>query len=113
MELGAADSPGCYVHVQILGETDEPPFPHSIPIPRLPSLFVTPMSAVEFVLGELFQDRWARVAGANDHFAMFWRARQRTRLEKLFAWFQDHMHNPRSSPWVGIKEGKPQGSILL
>ena len=47
MELGAEDSPGCYVHAQILGDSNQPPFPKSVPIPRLPSIFVTPMSAVE------------------------------------------------------------------
>ena len=60
MELGAYDSPGCYVHAQILGDADEPPFPRSVPIPRFPSIFVTPMTAVEFTLGELFQDEWRR-----------------------------------------------------
>ena len=50
IELGAYDSPGCYFHFQVLGDLAESPFPKSVPIPRLPSPFVTPMAAVEFVL---------------------------------------------------------------
>jgi hypothetical protein len=50
VELGAVDSPGCYFHSHIAGD---------LSIPRIPSLFVSPMAALEFLLGELFQDRWA------------------------------------------------------
>ena len=65
LELGTHNSPGCYFHAQILGDVEDPPFPKSVPIPRLPSVFITPMSALEFVLGELFQNRWAKATAAN------------------------------------------------
>ena len=91
LELGADDAPGCYFHAQILGDSDDPPFPKSIPIPRLPSIFVTPMSAVEFALGELFQDRWARSTANNSSDAQFWRARQNCRLKRLFSWYQSEL----------------------
>ena len=41
VELGDQQSPGCYFHTQILGQSDVPPFPHSVCIPRLPTLFAT------------------------------------------------------------------------
>ena len=108
MELGDANSPGCFVHAHILNKSV-----NAVPIPRLPSLFVTPMSVIEFVLGELFQDRWAMVVGENNHFAQYWRAQQRRRLKKLFSWFQDQLEATVSSPWVALKEAKPQGYYSL
>lgn len=112
-ELGAEDSPGCYFHAQILGDSNEPPFPKSVPIPRLPSIFVTPMSAVEFVLGELFQDSWARVTTSNSGEAPYWRARQRRRLKILFSWYQCKLDNSVLSPWMTLKEAKPDGGLFL
>ena len=113
LELGAEDSPGCYVHAQILGDSDQHPFPKSVPIPRLPSIFVTPMSAVEFALGELFQDRWARAAANNSSDAQYWRARQKCRLKRLFSWYQSELGNPVSSPWMTLKKAKPDGKLFL
>ena len=113
LELGADDAPGCYVHAQILGDSNDPPFPKSVPIPRLPSIFVTPMSAVEFVLGELFQDKWAKETAGNTDAASFWRARQQQRLQSLFSWYQDCLKKAGSSPWMALKEAKPEGGMFL
>ena len=113
LELGADDAPGCYIHAQILGDSVDPPFPKSVPIPRLPSIFVTPMSAVEFVLGEVFQDGWARAAASNSGDAQYWRARQKWRLKRLFSWYQSKLENAVSSPWMALKEAKPDGELFL
>lgn len=113
LELGADDSPGCYFHAQILGDSKNPPFPKSIPIPRLPSMFITPMSAVEFVLGELFQDVWAKATAENAGDAPYWRALQTKRLQKLLLWYQKLLKSPASSPWIAIKGAKPQGDLFL
>ena len=113
LELGADDSPGCYVHAQILGDSDKPPFPKSVPIPRLPSIFVTPMSAVEFVLGELFQDEWAKATAGNSGDAPYWRALQQERLQRLFLWYQDNLRNLVTSPWMALKRAKPESDLFL
>jgi hypothetical protein len=49
MEVGAHDAPGCFFHIQILGEDgrDEWPFPHSMSVPRLPSIFFTPITVLD------------------------------------------------------------------
>lgn len=112
-ELGAQDSPGCYVHAQILGNSEHPPFPRSVPIPRLPSVFVTPMSAVEFVLGELFQDRWKQRTSQSTGETHIWRTLQRRRLQGLLRWYQDELEDPGSSPWMTLKSAKPDGQLLL
>lgn len=113
MELGAEDSPGCYFHAQILGDSDEPPFPKSVPIPRLPSFFVTPMSAVEFVLGELFQDEWAKATNRKSGEMPYWYKLQKQRLERLFLWYQECLPNSISSPWMALKAAKPEGDMFL
>ena len=104
LELGDEKSPGCYVHAHILG---------ALPIPRLPSLFVTPMSAVEFVLGELFQDEWAKTTASNANDTLYWRELQKKRLQQLFSWYQDQMENLASSPWVALKQAKPEDGLFL
>ena len=113
LELGAEDSPGCYVHAQILGDSADPPFPKSVPIPRLPSIFITPMSAVEFVLGELFQDGWAKATARNTSNAQQWRALQQKRLQILLSWYQDRLQSPVSSPWMALKDAKPKGGMFF
>lgn len=113
MELGAEDHPGCYFHIQILGETDEPPFPDTIPIPRFPSMFITPMGAIEYVLGELFQDKWAKVVTEDKHEVQRWRSVQTERLKRLLGLYQAELVNVVSSPWVHLKRVKPDATMFL
>lgn len=112
-ELGAADSPGCYFHAQILGDRDAPPFPKSIPIPRLPSPFVTPMAAVEFVLGELFQDRWHRKVSEDGPLAKRWRTIQHERWSSFLSWQARALQEDRSSPWMNLKAAKPPTDLFI
>ena len=115
LELGAKDSPGCYIHAQILGDCDAPPFPKSVPIPRLPSIFVTPMSAVEFVLSELFQNQWRQRTERNDGAVHNWYRLQLKWLQSQFSWYQDELKSSKSSssPWVTLKAAKPDGKLFV
>ena len=113
LELGDAKSPGCYVHAQILGDSDKPPFPEFVPIPRLSSLFVTPMSAVEFVLGELFQDKWPEVTASGDPEVKNWRALQKKWLQSLFSWYRREMEKTDFSSWIALKKAKPKSDMFL
>lgn len=113
IELGAHDAPGCYFHFQVLGDRADPPFPKSIPIPRLPSPFVTPMAAVEFVLGELFQDEWPRKASEARHHQRRWRAIQRQRWCSLLRWQQRALDVGGSSPWMNLKAAKPPDDLFV
>lgn len=113
VEIGAHDSPGCHFHIQVLGDREEPPFPKSIPVPRLPSPFVTPMAAVEFVLGELFQDKWERRAGEKHHHHDRWRTIQRDRWSSLLKWQKRALDQGRSSPWMNLKAAKPPADLFL
>ena len=113
LELGAHDSPGCYFHAQILGNCDKPPFPKSIPIPRLPSFFVTPMAAIEYGIGELFQEEWSIHAARNSGDFQNWNRLQKPRLERLFEWYRKSLMNGVSSPWMTLKAAKPNSELFL
>lgn len=113
MELGDANSPGCYFHVQVMGDQDEAPFPKSVPIPRLPSLAITPMGAIEYVLGELFQDRWAKVAMENTGNIQRWASIQKRRLLCLLNWQRTTVEKSLTSPWVALKIAKPEAGMFL
>lgn len=113
MELGAEGAPGCYFHIQVLGDEDDPPFPKVVPIPRFPSLFVTPMGVIEYVLGELFQDQWAKAAMGDSGDLAYWRNLQRSRLHRLIDWHRDVLADVMSSPWMTIKAAKPDSRMLL
>ena len=112
IELGAHDSPGCYFHFHF-GDRSHPRFPKGIPIPRLPSPFVTPMAAVEFVLGELFQDEWPRKASEARHHQGRWRAIQRQRWGRLLQWQERALNAGESSPWMNLKAAKPPNDLFV
>ncbi len=115
LELGTKDSPGCYIHAQILGDCDVPPFPKSVPIPRLPSVFVTPMSAIEFVLSELFQDHWRQRTERSAGEVHNWYRLQLKWLQSQLSWYQRELKSSESSssPWVTLKTAKPDGKLFV
>lgn len=112
-EHGDAQSPGCHFHVQILQDSPDPPFPKSLPVPRFPTVFVSPMSAIEHTLGELFQDKWTKALSANGgDEVQYWRKLQRTRLRQLFKWQRDAVDDAISSPWGALKDAMPTASTF-
>lgn len=113
IELGTHDSPGCYFHFQILGDDSDPPFPKSIPVPRLPSPFVTPMAAVEYVLGELFQDDWQQRTGGGRNHHNDWRTIQRERWLRLIKWQEKYLEGDGASPWMNLKAAKPPDDLFV
>lgn len=113
MDIGDDNSPGCHFHVQVLGESDFPPFPHSLPVPRLPALMFTPMSAIEYVLGELFQDEWRMHSLAEDADMARWRTLQRRWLGNSLSWQRSCLDSLTGSPWVALKRAKPPANLFL
>src|ERR1700730_12064712 len=59
MEMGDAGSPGAHFHVQI---KNVPPGDNEseFDVPRIPGILCTPAEHLDFVLGELFQEKWER-----------------------------------------------------
>ena len=113
IEIGNEGSPGCYFHVQVLGDSDDLPFPKTIEIPRLPSFFVTPMSAVDYTLGELFGKKWADETVTNGPYAVRWRKLQRRLLQKQIEWYGDIIRRTNSPSWMSIKAAIPSPDLFL
>jgi hypothetical protein len=103
-EVGAIDSPGSYFHSHI---TDH------VCVPRLPTLFVTPMDTLEFVLGEIFQRRWPEVASSEKADVLFWRSKQSRLLSEVLDWKRKKIVKGSGSPWVVLKHAKPEDTDSL
>jgi hypothetical protein len=114
MEVADSYSPGCYFHVQIQGEDGrvERPFPHSVPVPRLPCIAFTPMAVLEFVLGELFQDTWAAHTRVMTSSVETWRGIQRERLERLLGWQRQMIRDNSAPPWTTLKMARPHVGLF-
>ncbi len=99
VELGAVDSPGCYFHSHLSND---------LSVPRIPSLFVTPMAALEFLLGELFQDRWAEHVCRDSDDVRFWRSTQVNSFVRVLEWKRKKIESGVGSPWMALKRAKPE-----
>lgn len=106
MELGDASSPGCFFHTFA---SADPAFP----VPRHPNVFVTPMSAIGFALGELFQGDWEATVSGTSHAPNSWRSIQRNRFKALLEWQLEQVETTTSSPWCSLKVAKPSKELFL
>lgn len=125
MEFGDDNSPGAYFHVQIpntlTSESDEDDSPNEsqmwpewLPVPRLPIPAFTPMLALEFVLAEIFQDRWPEHLDSGPYEIGEWRTLQRRRLSAYFKWQQDNSNSDdEPSPLLAVKNAKPFPALFL
>ena len=104
LEFGADDAPGCYLHVQVFGDSDGPPFPQALPIPRLPSIFIGPMAAIEYVIGELFQDQWEKAVSRLRPDQDYWRKLQGERLCCLLSWQERALK--RAVPIIAVDDAE-------
>ena len=113
MEVADSRSPGAFFHVQILGREEDKVFPHALDVPRLPNALVSPFACVEFVLGELFQDDWARHADRDFQAIRQWRGIQAHRHQKQLQWHRDQVEAAAGSPWSAWKKALPPENIFL
>jgi len=113
MEVGDDRAPGCCFHVQVRGEEVHPPFPGSVPVPRLPTYPPTPMACLEFLLGELFQVRWRREALREGRLTRGWRKIQMERMLAFLAWQHGVVKGTsRGTPLLSLK-AFPDPAVLL
>ncbi len=114
IELGRLGAPGPYFHMHALGDRDSPPFPKWLPIPRLPSYFVTPMGALEFCLGELFQDEWRRRVEESTAPVSSWCSMQERRLGRLLHWLRCcAIQSGNASAWMNLKRATPPEDLFV
>jgi hypothetical protein len=110
IEVGDRTSPGCHFHVGIgqFGETGA-----SLSVPRLPSLLFTPIDALDFLLGELFQAKWKETVSDETQPMQIWSEQQRKRLFRLLKWKQDQIDHSGGSAWNYLKHQRPHAKIFL
>lgn len=106
MELGDANSPGCFFHTFASAD-------HGFPVPRHPNVFATPMSAIGFALGELFQGDWERTVSGTSDAPHRWRSIQAKQLSALLTWQLEQVGKTTSSPWSSLKAAKPDNQLFL
>jgi hypothetical protein len=112
-EVGDSQSPGCHFHIQVLGEEQDQHFPHSMAVPRLPGLLLTPMDSLEFLLAEIFQKRWRQHASQQNDAVRNWSTCQRKRLMNLLGWQREKIRTAAGSPWTSFKGQKPTPDLFL
>lgn len=113
MELGGEGAPGCFFHSQILGEAEDPPFPRMLSVPRLPIIAMSLSSVAEFVLGELFQDDWARCASLQVPQLKQWASIQKERFSRLLNWKLGVLQGSSGSPWPSLKAAQPDDGLFI
>jgi hypothetical protein len=114
IEIGDDNSPGCHFHMQILGEENDGPFPKRLSVPRFPTCLTSPMAALEFLLAELFQEKWQKNVSYETDALRSWRAIQRQRLGKLLDWQSKTVSELNHvSPWSALKFAKPPVDIFV
>lgn len=113
MEIGGENHPGVHFHVQVLGDSEQLPFPTWLDVPRLPGFVATPAQVMEFALGELFQDEWARGLADRPRGLGVWNRIQRPRFQKLLEWQIAELRDGAGSPWSELKLAKPSREMLV
>ena len=123
MEFGDGNSPGAFFHAQIpdtlADSTRERPsnqkmWPSWLPVPRLPIPPMTPMLALEFVLAEIFQERWPQHLASGGYEVNGWRALQQRRYVTYFDWQRKNVETSgQGSPILATKNAKPAPEFFL
>lgn len=113
IEVGDRLSPGCHFHTQIDLDPNDNKFPKALSVPRLPGVLHTPMDALEFLLSELFQDRWLQVASEGRDFVRAWANCQKSRLMRVLEWQKNELDKSSGSPWTMLKKQKPALDLLI
>lgn len=98
---------GCCYHTQVLGESEDPPFPSFLDIPRFPDPFVTPMAVLEFLLGELFPLRWEKHVSGSAQCVGEWRESQKVRWGSRLGSLRTTVLHSDSTPWMSIRSWSP------
>jgi hypothetical protein len=111
-EIGGPNHPGCLMHTQMEWQTNDNDRGGKLEIPRLPTIILVPSECMDFLLGELFQERWPKVVdGSGDDFKR-WKGNHRGRLVKLLRAQTELLGDPVGSPWQAVKQWKASELIL-
>jgi hypothetical protein len=112
MEIADSQSPGCYFHIQLQREELDCHFPKSLSVPRLPAIAVTPAAAIEFVLGEIFQEEWQMYASQDTAVTQLWQRTQVNKIKAVLEWQLKSLKEITGSPWVALKSSQPPENLF-
>lgn len=113
-DIGDHASPGTHFHFQVnRPDTEDPPFPKSLDIPRLPAPLMSPFLVIDLALGEIFQDRWKRHSLTENIDSKRWRAIHQDRLLAFLRWQTKCVQDCAGSPWMALKLAKPSREMLV
>jgi hypothetical protein len=112
VDVGDYQSPGTHFHFQFQG-LDQPPSASSLDIPRLPAIAMSPFLAIDFTIGELFQDRWREHSMTETKYSNRWRELHRDRLQRFFKWQEQCVKQCTGSPWMALKLAKPPSDLFV
>jgi hypothetical protein len=105
-DIGDDNSPGCHFHSKSLPlARDNAP---NIDIPRMPTLLYTLTDALDFVVGELWQEEWRKESGAKTPEMQRWRPRTLKRMQALVDWYRTKTRESSLSGWMTLKCAKPR-----
>jgi hypothetical protein len=106
-DIRTTHGPGCFYHIQVLGESDDKPFPDFMGIPRFPDPFTTPMAVLEFLISELFPERWEKHLSDGAYSSGEWRESQKEHWLKRLEAQKKVVSGTSSSPWLSILSWSP------
>ncbi|MEM9368761.1 MAG: hypothetical protein AAGD07_22450 [Planctomycetota bacterium] len=112
IEAGDATSPGCHFHSAANQYSEDGIFPEWLKVPRLPSVLLTPMDGLEFLLGELFQTRWREHVSVESEVRNSWAKLQGDRIKRILTWSLSQVSDPETTAWMDLKRAKPPLGLL-
>jgi len=112
VEVGDHQSPGWHFHVGLCRDGNEVPFPKWLCVPRIPGVLIAPTDALDFLLGELFQDAWRKTVSTDHYQNVTLGKAQSNRIQRLSAWQSEQAADGKGSAWNRLKHRRPASTLF-
>lgn len=113
-DVATPGSPGCFFHAQVPDKKYITEDLFTCPVPRIPIFIYTPMDALDFILGELFQDGWKYHVAEKKARFIHQNQQQKLRFERTFDWLKNTIKTCEvGSVWSHMKSQEPHVMLLL
>ena len=113
VEVGDSKSPGWHFHVGLCTDNANGHFPKWLSVPRVPGMLVAPTDALDFMLGELFQDEWKKKVSSDTFQNVQLGKAQNNRIQGMAKWQSEEIKSGNGSAWNRLKLSKPNAQIFL
>jgi len=109
-DIGDHSHPGALVHTQVCSVNGDG---HLLSVPRFPSVILAPTDALDFLLGELFQEEWQKEAASVLDKSPKLARRMRMRLVNFLQEQANYLANAPGLAVHALKVWKPLQSLKL